>query len=73
MCKCKCKSLFRHGESSVKLIIKIKTALHDCRVGIRYLRYFLNNPFKLPSRTNAFLILGQAVPQTGPAVTKTSF
>ena len=35
-----CKSLFKHGKSSVKLKLKLKlitTALHDCRVGIRYI------------------------------------
>ena len=36
-------SLFKHGKSSVKLKKKVKkkclnTVLHDCRVGIRYVR-----------------------------------
>ena len=42
-------------------------------MGIRYLRYLLNISFKQLNSTNAFLILGRVVPQTGPAITKASF
>ena len=50
VCMFVCKSLFKHGKSSVKLKLKTKTnynALHDCRVGIRYMSYLLDMSLKM--------------------------
>ena len=53
-----CKSLFKHGKSSVKLKLKTKlitTALHDCRVGIRYISYLLDISLKMLNGCSIFL------------------
>ena len=50
VCMYVCKSLFKHGKSSLKLKLKLKlitTALHDCRVGIRYISYLLDISLKI--------------------------
>ena len=52
-----CKSLFKHGKSSVKLKVKpklITTALHGCRVGYRYISYLLDISLKMINRCSIF-------------------
>ena len=55
------KTLFKHGKSSVQYYklkaktISFTTALHDCRVGIRYVGYLLEISLKLINRSDIFL------------------
>ena len=51
VCMYVCKSLFKHGKSSIKLKLQTKTncttTLHDCPVGIRYISYLLDISLKM--------------------------
>ena len=54
-------NLYLNTGNHQQLVLKTKTALHDCRVGIRYISYLPDISLKMLNGCSIFYVFGQVI------------